>query len=117
MSKFTYEITIPGSGTYEVGSDKELTDAQAYKFALQQATPAIKTEKPKSTGIVDRILRAGDMALTEGVNRLAGAGETALTLGTAATGGIFGTIGGGVSEAIDQYRSGNLGTGFAKCSG
>ena len=109
MSKFTYEITIPGSGTYEVGSDKELTDQQAYQYALQQATPA-KSAKPKSTGIVDRILRAGDMALTEGVNRLAGAGETALTLGTAATGGVFGTIGGGVSEAINQARAGTFGT-------
>jgi hypothetical protein len=37
MDKFTYEIAIPNSGTYEVESDRELTDAQAYKYALQQA--------------------------------------------------------------------------------
>ena len=37
MAKFTYEIAIPNSGTYEVESDRELTDAQAYKYALQQA--------------------------------------------------------------------------------
>jgi hypothetical protein len=38
MAKFTYEIAIPNSGTYEVESDRELTDAQAYKYALQQAS-------------------------------------------------------------------------------
>lgn len=36
-AKFTYEIEIPNRGTYEVDSDRELTDAQAYKYALQQA--------------------------------------------------------------------------------
>ncbi len=30
----TYEVTIEGKGTYEVTSDKELTDAQAYQYAL-----------------------------------------------------------------------------------
>jgi uncharacterized membrane protein len=38
MAKFTYEIAIPNSGTYEVESDRELTDAQAYTYALQQAS-------------------------------------------------------------------------------
>ena len=37
MAKFTYEIAIPNSGTYEVESDRELTEGQAYKYALQQA--------------------------------------------------------------------------------
>ena len=32
MAKFTYEIKIPNSGTYEVESDRELTDAQAQVF-------------------------------------------------------------------------------------
>ena len=50
MAKFTYEIAIPNSGTYEVESDRELTDAQAYKYALQQAgqtttTPPAPTVK------------------------------------------------------------------------
>lgn len=38
----TYEVTIEGKGTYEVTSDKELTDAQAYQYALAQ----IKNEAP-----------------------------------------------------------------------
>ena len=41
MAKFTYEITIPNSGTYEVGSDKELSDAQAYQYALQAQNLAV----------------------------------------------------------------------------
>ena len=98
MAKFTYEITIPNSGTYEVGSDKELTDAQAYQYALQQATPATQTSEPKtskSRSIVDSIL---------------GAGETALTLGTAATGGLFGTIGGAITGAREEIKAGRFGT-------
>ena len=33
-----YDIEIPGVGTYEVESDKELTDKQAYQYAMQQAS-------------------------------------------------------------------------------
>jgi hypothetical protein len=40
----TYEVTIEGKGTFEVSSDKELTDAQAYQYALAQA----KNEPPPS---------------------------------------------------------------------
>jgi hypothetical protein len=32
-----YEIEIPGRGVFEVNSDKELTDSQAYQYALTQA--------------------------------------------------------------------------------
>jgi hypothetical protein len=95
MAKFTYEITIPNSGTYEVGSDKELTDAQAYQYALQQAGPTTQPKTSKSRSIVDSIL---------------GAGETALTVGTAATGGLFGTIGGAISGAREEIKAGRFGT-------
>jgi len=37
MAAFEYEVTIQGKGTYEVSSDKELTDAQAYQYALAQS--------------------------------------------------------------------------------
>ena len=37
MAKFTYEVEIPNSGTYEVDSERELTDAQIYQYALKQA--------------------------------------------------------------------------------
>lgn len=32
-----YEVTIPGSGTYSVQSDRELSDVEAYNAAVQQA--------------------------------------------------------------------------------
>jgi hypothetical protein len=41
----TYEITIPGSGTYKVDSPRELTDSQAYKLALEQSTPRTTMEQ------------------------------------------------------------------------
>jgi len=41
---------------------------------------------------------------------LIGVGETALTLGTAATSGLIGTVGGGLSEAIQQALAGKFGT-------
>ena len=39
----TYEISIPNKGTFEVSSDKDLTDAQAYQYALQQSQTEPKT--------------------------------------------------------------------------
>jgi len=50
MAKFTYEIKIPNSGTYEVESDRELTDAQAYQYALQQAGTEPATAKDQPAG-------------------------------------------------------------------
>jgi len=38
----TYQIEIPGRGTFEVQSDTELTDDQVYQAALQQATPQME---------------------------------------------------------------------------
>ena len=38
----TYEVEIPGRGVFEVESDVELTDEQAYQAALQQATPQME---------------------------------------------------------------------------
>ena len=32
-----YEVEIPNVGTFEVESDKELTDQQAYNYALIQS--------------------------------------------------------------------------------
>jgi hypothetical protein len=81
------------------GTPEFETVAQAYQVAkgLQnQAQMAEKaTPEPTKSGIVDQLI---------------GAGETALTLGTAATGGLVGTIGGGLSEAIQQALAGKFGT-------
>ena len=98
MAKFSYEVTIPNSGTYEVESDKELSDAEAYKFALAQATPSAQTSQPKPP-------KSGGLA-----DLLIGAAETALTLGTAATGGLFGTVGGAITGAREEIKAGRFGT-------
>ena len=98
MAKFSYEVTIPNSGTYEVESDKELSDADAYKYALAQAKPSAQTSQttpPKSGGLADLLI---------------GAAETALTLGTAATGGLFGTVGGAITGAREEIKAGRFGT-------
>ena len=44
------------------------------------------------------------------MSQLVGAGETALTLGTGLTGGLVGTIGGSLSEMIQQALAGKFGT-------
>jgi len=81
------------------GTPEFETVAQAYQVAkgLQnQAQMAEKTvPEPTKSGIVDQLI---------------GAGETALTLGTAATGGLVGTIGGGLSELLQQAMAGKFGT-------
>lgn len=81
------------------GTPEFETVAQAYEVAkgLQnqvQMAEKMAPEPPKS-GIVDQLI---------------GAGETALTLGTAATGGLVGTIGGGLSELLQQAMAGKFGT-------
>ena len=98
MAKFSYEVTIPNSGTYEVESDKELSDADAYKYALAQAAPSAQTSQPKPP-------KSGGLA-----DLLIGAAETALTLGTAATGGLFGTVGGAITGAREEIKAGRFGT-------
>ena len=42
-----YEITIPGSGTYQVESTNKLTNEQAYQEALKQATPRTTGQQVK----------------------------------------------------------------------
>lgn len=42
----TYKITIPGQGSFKVTSDTELTDDEAYQYALEQAGSAPK-EQPR----------------------------------------------------------------------
>ena len=81
------------------GTPEFETVAQAYQVAkgLQNQTQMAEKAAPEPTksGIVDQLI---------------GAGETALTLGTAATGGLVGTIGGGLSELLQQAMAGKFGT-------
>lgn len=75
------------------------TVVQAYEVAKRneniEATQAATKPPPEKPGILEQLV---------------GAGETALTLGTAATGGVLGTIGGGVSELRRQVKAGKFGT-------
>lgn len=51
----TYEITIPGSGTYQVDSERPLSDAEAYQAALGSAQPRSATEQlVRGAGIAAR---------------------------------------------------------------
>lgn len=54
----TYEVTIPGQGTFEVQSDRELTDAEAYQAAEAQAP---RTE-PEQAGRFASLLARGTAA-------------------------------------------------------
>jgi hypothetical protein len=50
----TYEITIPGSGTYQVESDRPLSDAEAYQAAAANAQPR---------GVTEELVRGAGLAL------------------------------------------------------
>lgn len=55
MAKFSYDVTIPGSGSFEVNSDTELTDQQAYDYALQSMPPRTTADElVRSLGITAR---------------------------------------------------------------
>jgi hypothetical protein len=65
----TYEVTIEGQGTYEVTSDKELTDAEAYQYALAQS----KSESTKKPSIKESLERGAGLAYRAMAPTLAGA--------------------------------------------
>ena len=75
------------------------TVAEAYQIAKRSqnlaATEAQIRPKESDSGVM---------------SQLVGAGETALTLGTGLTSGLVGTIGGSLSEMIQQARAGKFGT-------
>lgn len=81
------------------GTPEFETVAEAYQIAKssQNVTTTEQRTAPKEadSGIL---------------KQLVGAGETALTLGTGLTGGLVGTIGGGLSEAYQQALAGKFGT-------
>lgn len=81
------------------GTPEFETVAQAYQIAKSQQnatqTAMATTPVPASSGLGDQLI---------------GAGETGLTLLTGGTTGLLGTIGGGISGAIEQARAGKFGT-------
>jgi hypothetical protein len=70
----TYEVTIEGKGTFEVNSDKELTDAQAYQYALAQAkneAPSMATSALAGLGAgFGRTVLGGQELLGKGLQKL-----------------------------------------------
>lgn len=67
---FTYEVEIPGKGTFEVTSKTELTNEQAYQYAMSQPTEAtakptfLEAAKPEAlTGLIARAFVQGATAL------------------------------------------------------
>ena len=70
----TYEVTIEGKGTFEVSSDKELTDAQAYQYALVQAkneAPSMATSALAGLGAgFGRTVLGGQELLGKGLQKL-----------------------------------------------
>lgn len=52
-----YDVVIPGRGTYEVESDKELTEKQAYDYAMAQASQEGSAESVKrGVGLATRAM-------------------------------------------------------------
>lgn len=84
------------------GTPEFETVAQAYQIAKSQQnvaqTAMATTPVPAPSGLGDQLI---------------GAGETGLTLLTGGTTGLLGTIGGGISGAIEQARAGKFGTSEA----
>ena len=63
-----YSVDIPGSGSYDVESDKELTDAQAYQYALIQANQIKAHEaktgfKPAMSSAFQKALGSADVGI------------------------------------------------------
>jgi hypothetical protein len=81
------------------GTPEFETVAEAYQIAKRSQNVATTEQRitPKET-------ESGFMS------QLVGAGETALTVGTSLTGGLVGTIGGGLAEALQQALAGKFGT-------
>lgn len=61
----TYQVEIPGRGVFEVDSEQELTDKQAYEFALQQS------ETPEPMPMADQLTRQLGLTGRAGIAGLA----------------------------------------------
>lgn len=61
----TYEITIPGKGTYQVDSPSELTQEQAYKAAVQQVDAEAMADPTSGMSSFDRAAAGAGKAVTD----------------------------------------------------
>jgi hypothetical protein len=66
----TYEITIPGRGTFEIESPTELSDAQAYQAAMAQSQQEMKESVKGVSGGITRGLRDPIDAMAQTLPRI-----------------------------------------------
>jgi hypothetical protein len=66
----SYEITIPGRGTFQIESPKELSDAQAYQAAMSQSQQEMKEEVKGVSGGITRGLRDPIDAMAQTLPRI-----------------------------------------------
>jgi hypothetical protein len=65
-----YEINIPGKGVFEVNSDKELTDSQAYQYALSQSQAP--TQPPQKRSALDSTMAKINLPIVQGASGVLG---------------------------------------------
>lgn len=83
----TYEVEIPGKGIFEVNSDKELTNEQAYQYASVQADRMpMQSQQPERA----EIARTGELLARGAIPTAVGAGAGALVGG--APGALVGSM-------------------------
>lgn len=87
MSKFTYEVDIPGYGTQVVESDTKLTELQAYEYAKANA-------QPRSMG--QEFVRGAGLALRGAAPVATGAGAGFLV------GGVPGALAGSLALPLAE---------------
>lgn len=78
----TYEITIQGKGTFQVDSPSELTEAQAYKAALQQADADAMSNPTSGMSTYDKVAAGAGKAVVDlgrGAGQLLRQGIEAMT--------------------------------------
>lgn len=101
MPKHTYDVTI-GKDTYEVSSDHELTDGQAYQAALTQS------KAPQQSGLAPTGSGGMGLAGLRGLQPIAEGVATSPTLPKTAA--SIGRMIGGVAPAIGgAYEAGPIG--------
>lgn len=66
----TYEITIPGRGTFQIDSPSDLSDAQAYQAAMAQSQQEMKQEVKGVSGGYTRGLRDPIDAMAQTLPRI-----------------------------------------------
>lgn len=94
MPKHTYTVKV-GEDTYDVSSERELTDAQAYQYALSQAGPAPVADTPGSKG---GLVLAGVKAAAPKATELAA--DFATSPKVAATAAKIGRVIGGAAPIV-----------------